>query len=349
MMKVGTVTATAVILFAGALWIGIGPGGSGTTYAAVLDPVLQATDGVRAVHVVLRMLTREGEDFSYVNLGAAPGEVEVWIEWPRAPGELGRARVDKVDRVYVFDGTVTSYYHPLRREIFREKRGRGFGHSLFWPAAWVRQIRNLPERGVEVLAHEESAGVGRLVLREKGADHAPLEPSFLGDFDRETEISWDLESKLLTDLRRWVLVDGERILFSELVSIEYLAAIDDAVFELDLPEGVREGGISRNPIALLELGPREVAQRFFDAAVQGDREELELFCGSPAMVDWLLDEEHRPTQVLYLGEPFRAGDYPGVYVPYKVRFGSGRGSVTTHQLALRNDNEQHRWIFDGGI
>ena len=327
MMRIATVTATAAVMIAAAVWIGIGPGGTSVTFAAALDPVLQATDGARAVHVVLRMLTREGEDFSYVNLDGEPRTVEAWIEWPQEPGDKGRARVDKTDRIYVHDGTQSVFYHPLRGEAYK---GSGeFGHGLFWPAAWVRQIRNRPNANVDVLVHEEIGNRGRLLIREKGAEIAPLEPSFLGDFDRETEVAWALDSNLL--------------------SIDYLPSIDDAVFELQLPESVRWGGVPEAPVALLELGPREVALRFFDAALDGDREQLELFCGSPSMVDWLLDEKRRPTEILYIGEPFHAGDYPGVYVPYKVRFGTGWFSLKEFNLALRNDNDQHRWVFDGGI
>jgi hypothetical protein len=347
MMKVGALTAAATALIVVAVWIGIGPGGTSVTFAATLAPVLEATDGARAVHVVLRMLTREGEDFGYVNLVGEPRQVEAWIEWPHQPGDTGRARVDKTDRIYVFDGKETIFYHPLRGEAYK---GSGqFGHQLFWPAKWVRQILNRPNGDVEVLVHEEAGDQGRLVIREKGADIGPLNPSFLGDFDRETEVAWNLDSHLLTDLKRWVLVDGERVLFSEVVSIEYLSSIEDAVFELELPEDVRWGGVSEAPPEVLELGPREVAERFFEAALRGDREELELFCGSPSMVEWLLDKEHRPTELIYLGEPFRAGKYPGVFVPYKVRFGSGWFSVKEHNLALRNDNDEHRWVYDGGI
>lgn len=348
MFKLATVTATAVGLVLAAIWLGIGPGGVSATFAATLDPVLAATDGAQAVHVVLRMLTREGEDFSYVNLEGQPMQVEAWIEWPREPGDTGRARVDKADRIYLFDGEKTLYYHPLRREVY-EREGRGFGHELFWPAAWVRQIRNRTGDGVEILEQTEVGARGRLLIREQAAAIDPLEPSFLGDFDRETEVEWDAETSLLTGLERWVLVNGERRLFSEVVSIDYLPSIDDAVFELELPEDVRRGGVKRASIELIELGPREVARRLFEAALDGDRAELELFCPSPSMVDFLLDDENRPTEILFIGEPFRAGDYPGVYVPYRVRFGSGWFSVKEYNLALRNDNEQHRWVYDGGI
>jgi hypothetical protein len=64
------------------------------------------------------------------------------------------------------------------------------------------------------------------------------------------------------------------------------------------------------------------------------------------MVDWLLDERHRPTEILFLGEPFRSLEYPGVHVPYRVRSGK---RVKEHQLAPRNDNAHGRWVYDGGI
>ena len=100
------------------------------------------------------------------------------------------------------------------------------------------------------------------------------------------------------------------------------------------------------PATLASLGPRETAQRLFEAAMAGDRDTLEMLVPSPAMVDWLLDEAHRPSEIEFIGEPFRAGDYPGVYVPYRVRLGR---SVKSHRLALRNDNDQERWVWDGGI
>lgn len=347
MATIGTVVS-ATVLIAAAIGLGLifGPGTTNVAFAAVLDPVERATETARAVHLVLSVLTREGEDFGYVNLEGEPQEVEVWVEWPRQPGDPGRARIDKKDRIYVFDGSETVYYHPLRGEAFRQK-GAGFGYELFWPAAWVRQIRNLSNDEVEVLAHDEAGGRGRLVLREKGTPVAPLRPSFLGEFDRETEIEWDLESNRLIDLRRFVLVDGERRLFSQLVTIDYRPAIDDDVFSLHLPENVRWGGVrpASSP-ELLELGPREVAQRFFETALKGDRESLELFCPTPSMVDFMLADENRPTEILFIGEPFRAGDYPGVFVPYRVRLGA---HLKAFNLALRNDNEQGRWVYDGGI
>ena len=166
-------------------------------------------------------------------------------------------------------------------------------------------------------------------------------------FERETAVEWDLSTQRLVGIKRWIHRDGEPVLFSETERIEYLPALDPNLFEPELPEDVRWGGVAEGPPMLLDLGPREVAWAIFDAAARGDRETLKLFCGSPATVDSLLEE--RPTKIYFVGDPFRSGRYAGVYVPYKVRFGDGLFAVKEHNLALRNDNPQNRWIFDGGL
>ena len=340
--------AATVAMLGGAAWISVmmlvGPA-SPPLLAAVLEPIILATEQVGAVHLVVRMLGRDGEDFSFVNLEGEMTEVDAWIEWPRMPGDPGRARVEKRDRIRQFDGTETVVYFPGRNEAYRSEAS-GVNLELFWPAAWVRYIQNLPTPGVEIVSHDESAGRGRLLLRERGADTTPLEPMFLGGFDRETEIEWDLKTNLLVGLKRWVYHDGQRRLYSEVVSIDYLDTLSAETFKLELPNEVRWGGVKLASIDLLDLGPREVADGLFEAARRGDRERLTTLCPSPAMVDWLVDKHNRPTEILYIGEPFRAGEYAGVYVPYKVRFGS---EVREYNLALRNDNPENRWVFDGGI
>ncbi|MFQ5767193.1 MAG: hypothetical protein ACE5ID_04340 [Acidobacteriota bacterium] len=319
--------------------------GSTPAYAAMLQPVFNATGQAGAVHVVLRMLARQGEDFPYVDLDGELSDVEAWIQMPDDGGRPARARIDRPDRVRSFDGRQVTEYHPASNEAFRGEAG-SMDISLFWPAAWVEQILNTPTAGVEIVSYHESGGTGRLVLRQQGAPTGPRAPAFLGEFDRETEVEWDLATHRLTGLRRWVDVNGQRRLFSQAISIEYLPSIDDGVFHLELPSGVRWGGVKEAPMAFLELGPRSAALALFHAAREGDRETLELLCPSPATVDFLLDPRHRPDKLLFLGDPFRSGNYPGVYVPYKVSF---PGGIKKHNLALRNDNPQRRWVFDGGI
>jgi hypothetical protein len=297
------------------------------------------------------MLTRPGEDFAFANLEGDLQKVEAWIRGPSGPEDPGRSRVEKPDRIYCYDGKETISYHPAKKEAFRAKAAGGSADLLLlWPATWVRQILSVPSKDVEVLAHEEANGKGRLLLRERGAPLDPRQkPSFWSDFDRETEVEWDLGTLLLTGLRRWVFDNGDKRLFSELVSVEYLPTIDEAVFRLEIPADVRWGGEKEAPPGMAATGPRELARLFFEAAIVRDRPALEVYCPSPSMVDRMIRDDG-PSRIYYIGQPYRSGSYPGYYVPYKVRFGRGPSSwVKEYQMAVRNDNPQRQWVWDGGI
>ena len=63
-------------------------------------------------------------------------------------------------------------------------------------------------------------------------------------------------------------------------------------------------------------------------------------------VDDRLKQAYGGIQVLSVGEPFRSGLYPGWFVPYEVRMPGGR--IKKHNLAVRNDNPQQRFILTYG-
>ena len=52
-------------------------------------------------------------------------------------------------------------------------------------------------------------------------------------------------------------------------------------------------------------------------------------------------------KVVNLGKPFRDRSYAGIFVPYEIRFKDGQ--VKKFRLAVRQDNPERRWYFDGGL
>jgi hypothetical protein len=66
---------------------------------------------------------------------------------------------------------------------------------------------------------------------------------------------------------------------------------------------------------------------------------------------WKVDERFKKIyggiQVISVGNAFRSGIYPGWFVPYEIRFPGGK--TQKHNLAVRNDNPQKRFILDGGF
>ena len=96
---------------------------------------------------------------------------------------------------------------------------------------------------------------------------------------------------------------------------------------------------------------RQTAQDFFDALGKGDWDEAAALCppgfsladkATPQMKMLLTG-----LQVLSLGEPFTKDAYPGVFIPYEIRFKSGE--TKKYNLAVRQDNPARKWYFDGGL
>jgi hypothetical protein len=346
MTRVGLATAGAAVLIWGAVSL-FTPGMTRSSWAQVLETVRAASGEVPCVHLVQQVRTREGEEFSFVEMSADPQKEEAWICWPTASGDPGRMRVEKADRIYSFDGRETIWYRPRIREASRYDGGSPRLQE-YWPAAWLERLIDLPAKGAEVVTQEETAAGGRLVLHWEAPELNGLPASFFDQFEREVEVDWDPASHRLTGLRRWVYRNGARELFSELVSIDYPPAISETVFQVIVPPDVRWTALGQAPEALAALGSRETAERFWRAAIEGDWGTVSLLCPYPSIVDYL--KTNRPVELIRLGEPISNGTYPGVYVPYTVRYAEGaRPQVREHRVALRKDNDQHRWVVDGGV
>jgi hypothetical protein len=83
---------------------------------------------------------------------------------------------------------------------------------------------------------------------------------------------------------------------------------------------------------------------FFDALARQDADELLAVFPVSAAPSWL--KSITSLNVVSLGEPFQSGKYPGWFVPYEITI---NGEPKKHNLAVRNDNPAHRWVFDGGF
>jgi hypothetical protein len=84
---------------------------------------------------------------------------------------------------------------------------------------------------------------------------------------------------------------------------------------------------------------------FFDALSRGDTEELLTVYPRSAVPSWA--KSMTGLRVVSLGEPFQSGLYSGWFVPYEITFSNGE--TKKHNLALKNSNPAHRWVFDGGF
>jgi RNA polymerase sigma-70 factor (ECF subfamily) len=105
-----------------------------------------------------------------------------------------------------------------------------------------------------------------------------------------------------------------------------------------------------------EINPeplKQMAQDFFESLINKDFEKASAI-SSPNYCDmkWGGSSYADIVEVISIGEPFQkkgrtyAGGN-GVFVPYEIKFANGY--VKKWQIAMRNDNPEGKWVFDGGL
>jgi hypothetical protein len=94
------------------------------------------------------------------------------------------------------------------------------------------------------------------------------------------------------------------------------------------------------------MGPKETAEAFFKACAEENWDEFLKF-SSTSKVDEKIKGYLGGLEIISIGEPFKSGLYPGWFVPYEVKFKSGR--IKKMNLAVRNDNPAKRYVVDGGF
>jgi hypothetical protein len=133
----------------------------------------------------------------------------------------------------------------------------------------------------------------------------------------------------------------------ETTDIRYNEAMAPEVFTVALPEGViwgvrPEQMPTDRPIPATA---RDAAEAFLEGLAQRDWERVLTVYAATAVPESLKSEGG--LQVISIGEPFQSGQYGGRFVPYEVVLSDG--TRKQWNLAVRNDNPPHRWVFDGGF
>jgi RNA polymerase sigma factor (sigma-70 family) len=95
------------------------------------------------------------------------------------------------------------------------------------------------------------------------------------------------------------------------------------------------------------MSPDQAAQAFFEACGRGDWHEVDKFCAGITPLDQHFKEWMTGVTVVSLGKSFTRPGFAATFVPYEIRFQSG--DVKKWNLAIRRDNPQGRWMFDGGL
>ncbi|MHC4500522.1 MAG: zf-HC2 domain-containing protein [Planctomycetota bacterium] len=356
--QIAKLTIAAVIVIG--VFVGLEIFSSGKVSAAqVFAEAAKAMSNLRSVHIKAQMRTLPHDNFELILLDGEFVPVEIWKEYGTGDG---RWRIEKPGRVIVMNGQSSLM---LIRPNYAAKAGvkTGLVH-------WLRplldvdkvldsELRLAQEENCELLlAHEQGAdGANKLVVTVE----ALAQGDFTNDWLKNKSIPesnnrriyrFDAQTKLLESLKVYVHTDQDDendVLVFEITDIEYNLEIDPALFALELPKDViwyeRPKALEDNAI-YQQMTPKEMATAFFRACAEEDWDEAAKFWKS-GIASESVRKGLGGLEIISIGEPFQSGLYRGWFVPYEVRYKSGR--VWKFNLSVRNDNPAKRYVVDGGI
>ena len=320
---------------------------------AAFASVVENLKNTGAFTLALDVRAAGSENFEAIDPEAPFAPVQIWLERPSARFEKGRMRVEKPERRVVFDGQATLLYltnAQLKTADAKSYPGGRIDQQLADPARWLKEYApsSSAQVRVDTLKGPEGRTLTRLSVEEEGMEMAAgSRPSFYDEFPRRTVISWDTQTKQLVDLEKYVQHQGQEVLVAKLRSIEYQEQLEDRLFSHALPAGTHLMAVT-DPTnrSYSELGPVEVARKFFEAWQEEDWDTVRLFCESEIIITYMRLNKVKSYRIT--GQPFKfIPSYPGFQVPYELVFENGETKKAA--LALRNDNEMKRYVWDGGI
>jgi len=307
-----------------------------------------AMSKVQSVHITGRIRTLPGDNFELIGANYDFVPIEIWREYSNPP----RWRVEKPGRVAVMDGKSATMYMSASNTSASGGPYAGF-------VEWLRPMldpqsilqNELADRTVASADLTESNGVTAAVIRRKAQGDFTnnwVQNKSIQESDHTCIYRFDSASKRLEGLQVNITVDGSEVTVAEFTGFRYNESLPPALFALRLPENVIAVVAPEDmKLAAVTLsGPKDAAAYFFDSLAHERWDDLLAVMPFSRIPDgWKKDGAG--LQVISLGEPFKSGLYAGYFVPYQVRLRNGY--VKTHNLAVRNDNPAHRWVWDGGF
>jgi len=328
----------------------LGSLGKNSGAVTLLAQSAQAMNTVQSVHIVARMRTPAGDNFETIGAEYDFQPVEMWKQFGATP----RWRVENPGRVVVMDGERSTLFMKPDRAV----RGGRFTGFVEWlkPLLDPEQVLALELRAVQ---RDESYGT---TIRREGprvtlATNRKAEGTYVNGWLKNSSVrqsdhtrvyEFDASTSRLTGLQV-ILHDGAKdVVVFETTEIRYNEPMTAELFTVALPEGVIwDVPPEQMPMkGSVPATARDAAVAFLEGLSQSDWDRVLTVYPATAIHD-SLKRTGGAFQVISIGEPFQSGLYSGWFVPYEIQFTNGYHKKWN--LAVRNDNPAHRWVWDGGF
>lgn len=285
-----------------------------------------------------------GEDFVHHKLSVQPAS--------------GCWRLEKSERVAMYDGKNTWLWNPQKQ----------FGHK--WAASREGVIEDFAiltdpfmmlELETDYLRYnpkaicKKSTKNGLVTFVLEAPAHGDYENDYLRntsleDMDTYREYVFEKKSGRLLRLKISTKIDGRTTTVFEMKNIEYNITLDASTFTV--PDGYEW------KVADADFDVKDAVVKSF----VGIPAEKAVEMAFAAMHDWdttvlnvvlmeydikELKKQYEGCQLMGHKEAFHSGRYAGVFVPCRIRMKDQ--SIRELNVAIRKDNKQKVWLFDGGI
>jgi hypothetical protein len=331
--------------------------------AEIIYQAIEALENLKTVYIKAQMRTPRADNFSAISLMFDFVPVEMWKSM-QDDGSF-KWRIEKPLRVAANNSKKVAMLADTRVAIEFDTEGKSdfaFDTALYGQLLNVKGLlENLLQmaqnhKDIELCMYSEvvedqSLLVVELQIPASGdfSKNDYLKNKFIDTSDRKEIYYFEPDTKLLKGFKIIVSAEDKDVLVFATTQIAYNIEMNDELFNIKIPENVIWFKDPRN-VATSKydstVEPKEVVQAFFKSCSEENWEEfLKLWPMSdvpPGIKQFLGGLE-----VISIGEPFRSGDYPVLFVPYEIKFKNGQ--IQKNNLSIRNDNENKIWQVDGGL
>ena len=317
---------------------------------------IQSVQNVGSFQMAVYARTTPNDNFAYFDPKADFVRIDIGL---LRQNDSVFYRVEKQNgRAIVFDGQTQYMWIPSALYVKGPRATNFLEHfaNLLYPErllAMQKSAIDFSKKNEVVCTESDSAITLTFKGTEKNSDlQQLLETGKMGDCEVEVENVFTKNDGLLRFVKLWVVDRGQKTLLLHIDNIQYnvmmsranLIQIPDTQWT-DVTETASQTADDRLGMLQNETST-QAAQRILQAIISADNSQA-----SEALVYYesvfpVLSEKMKGCKVSDFKER-RDGDYIGTYVFYTLTHPDGKQEQK--HIAVRNDNEKHIWIVDGGL
>jgi outer membrane lipoprotein-sorting protein len=319
---------------------------------SLIESSIKATELIKSMVIKLKVRTIANDNFDMV--GTEYDMVDHTISKSFEKPE--KWRVDKGERIVVFDGQNQYLWIPNAKYAIKAGKNAGFVEwfKILLDPETILKREQAGTRGKESkFTMEEMNGELRMSITSNALGN------FINDYlknksidgsDNRREYVFDSQTKLMKSLKIYILDGTKETLIVETEKIDYNTPIDESLFTINLPEGVewKELTVDIKSETFSNITSKRAGELIINAMAKNEWNSIkDPFQQYNGVMMLMLKKSYGGLEVIKIGETFKSGLYRGEFVPCEVKLHDG--TIQKFNLALRNDNKNKVWLVDGGL